>query len=304
MKAPDILENCVAPSSVNTALVVVTFHPDEDFESRLAVALAQFGAVFVIDNTDGNPQSTFREEQQALYRQDNARNLGLGTALNQGCRAALAAGFEWVVTLDQDTWLDTSFLESMTHGWRASNPRAALLGCNYLSISRGKHKIAPSDCTALRTVKTVITSGTLMHLPTWSDLGEFREDFFIDSIDHELCLRFRRAGLRVAINPKPLMEHMIGTPTNHFGFLKNFLPYSHSPVRDYTNARNTIRVLMEYGLKEPLWSLRRSAGLTIEFLALVALETNKIHRLNLFLKGLAHGFTGKMGSLPGRDDNG
>lgn len=304
MNLPGRLDNWAPPSRADTALVVVTFHPDEGFASRLVVALAQFEAVFLVDNTASVAEPAFSEEHPRLHRQNNSQNAGLGVALNQGCRAAVAAGFEWVVTLDQDTQLDPCFLEAMIQAWRASEERPALLGCNYLSVSRGRYKIRFNGDKALRSVKTVITSGTLMHLATWSSLGGFREDFFIDAIDHEICLRARGAGFHVAIYPEPLMEHVIGTPSAHDSIIGAMLPYSHSPLRNYTNARNTTCVLLQYSLREPLWSLRRMAGLTAELLAIAVLEKNKRQRLLLFFKGVGHGLTRRMGPFPGDISNG
>jgi len=46
-------------------------------------------------------------------------------------------------------------------------------------------------------------------------IGVFREEFFIDRVDFEYCLRAKARGYCVIRTRKPLMSHTIGTPTAH-----------------------------------------------------------------------------------------
>jgi rhamnosyltransferase len=176
--------------------------------------------------------------------------------------------------------------------------RPVLLGCNYYSVSRRTHKVLPDAAAAPLPVTTVITSGTLMHLATWHSLGRFREAFYIDAIDHEICLRARSAGCAVALYRGPMMRHSIGEEYSSGNWLGRLRPYRHNPLRDYTNARNTTRLLLEYLWREPGWCLRRSLGFTAEVLAVLVFESSKLHRLKCLVVGIGHGITGNMGVLP------
>ncbi|MCZ6829073.1 MAG: glycosyltransferase [Gammaproteobacteria bacterium] len=294
----DTSRSLVGPTLNNTALVVVTYQPDAEFQQRLEIAAAQFPATIVVDNTgvESCELSGLCPEQMRFIR--NHSNLGLGAALNQGCEAVLEAGFEWVVTLDQDSLLEEEFLRIMIQGWNQSEEKAVVLGSNYFSVSRGAYKINPEQQFSTRPLKTVITAGCLMHLGSWRDLGRFREDFFIDSIDHEFCLRVRGAGLGVRINCRPGMRHTIGDKLDYRYGLKRLAPFSHSPLRKYTSARNSMRTILEYARQEPGWCLRKLAGLSAELLSIIILESGKSRRLKSFLLGLKHGWQGKMGPIP------
>ena len=286
-----------APLLENTAAVIVTYQPEPGFAEHLEQLLTQFDGVFLVDNS-GVGSTPMEFEHARLRRLDNRTNLGLGVALNQGCKMALDAGYEWVVTLDQDSVLDSEFLPAMIGAWARGSTRPVLLGCNYFSASRGAHKLTPDPDAAPLPLTTVITSGTLMHLASWHSIGGFREDFFIDAIDHELCLRARSAGFTVALFPGLMMQHSIGDQYDSGNWLGRWRPYRHSPLRDFTNARNTTRVLLEYFWREPFWCLRRTLGLVAELLAVLVFESQKWRRLQCFMVGVGHGISGNMGPLP------
>ncbi|MCX2982538.1 glycosyltransferase [Halieaceae bacterium IMCC14734] len=285
-----------APSVQTTAAVIVSYQPDSEFDAHLQLLLSEFDAVFLVDNTGAGAGHIVTHPR--LHFHSNDINQGLGVALNQGCQLALDAGYEWVVTLDQDSRLEVDFVPMMIAAWSRSSVCPVLLGCNYFSVSRGLHKITADSAAAPIPVATVITSGTLMHLDSWRSLGGFREEFFIDGIDHEICLRARNAGCLVALYPGSMMRHSIGEEYDSGSWLGGMRPYRHSPLRDYTNARNTTRLLLEYVLREPRWCLRRSLGFAAELLAVLVFETNKLRRLKCLVFGIGHGIAGKMDDFP------
>ena len=285
-----------APRVQTTAAVIVSYQPDSEFEAHLQQLLSQFDAVFLVDNSGAGASAGLTHPR--LHFQGNDINRGLGVALNQGCQLALDAGYEWVVTLDQDSRLEADFVPAMITAWSRSSACPVLLGCNYFSISRGIHKITADPAAAPIPVATVITSGTLMHLGSWHSLGGFREEFFIDGIDHEICLRARSVGCRIALYPGSMMRHSIGEEYDSGSWLGRLRPYPHSPLRDYTNARNTTRLLLEYVWREPRWCLRRSLGFAAELLAVLVFETNKLLRLKCLVVGIGHGIAAKLDRFP------
>jgi rhamnosyltransferase len=215
----------------------------------------------------------------------NQSNVGLGNALNAGCERAMALGYKWVVTLDQDTELAPGFVESMLAGWSNANFAVAVLGCNYYNESRSTYRVPPTDLPVVCKQTTVITSGSLVHLPTWHSIGRFRGDYFIDAIDHEFCLRVRQNGFVVAINSQVGMRQHIGEKLTYQRHIARYAPYRHSIWRKYTSTRNTIRTVIDYSLQEP-------------FAAIILLEPDKRPRLLAFFLGLFHGCQGRLGPVP------
>jgi len=283
------------PHYDDIAIVIVTYNPDQSFYERVDAILDRFKAIIIVDNSAPGIIQISRLNHQKIHIHVNNSNLGLGVALNTGCERALELGFNWAVTLDQDTELYPEYLPSMLHAWSKCRERPPILGCNYLNISRSGYKFTRSDISLTKHKTTVITSGCLTHLPTWAFLGKFRGDYFIDAIDHEYCLRARRSGFDIVINYQCLMDHTIGEPTQTHKLFGAFSPYNHSSWRTYTSTRNTMRTIIDYAASEPSWCVRKLAGLAVELLAIFFLEDKKVIRLKAFAYGLAHACTGKMG---------
>jgi rhamnosyltransferase len=277
----------------NTAAVVVSFHPDEKFGERLANLKEQFAAVYWVDNTPGATDgSKYLGDLDVNYLSQGV-NTGLGTALNMGCTAALRDGFEWVVTFDQDSDFVADFLSQQIAALHESDSSTFILGCNY---SVGDSVDTPRFREGDHVVgcKTVITSGSLMCLPVWDDLGRFRDDYFIDGIDHEICLRGRSKGLVVSRHGRVLMKHRIGERSANF----RVLPYLHTPVRKYYGMRNGTQNILRYASSEPLWAIRKSATLAWEVVIALLFEPDRRKKMRAMFRGLRDGLTSRMGAAP------
>ena len=105
------------------AIGIVTYQPDlARLEENLKAAADnlqtigkdQQGAILIADN--GSEQVA--DIQQLAQRMSivtliqNSTNLGIAAALNQLCRKAVDLGYEWLVTLDQDSVIQSGMLEA------------------------------------------------------------------------------------------------------------------------------------------------------------------------------------------------
>lgn len=281
------------PDLENTAAVIVSFHPGERFGERLTKLCNQFAAVFWVDNTPGSVDRNELSDNPRLNFLPRGTNTGLASALNTGCEAALGAGFQWVVTFDQDSDIADDFLSQQIDCWAASEPPPFILGCNYSDGSM-RRSARFKEGRAVTNCKTVITSGSLMCLSAWNGLGRFRDDYFIDGLDHEFCLRGRSRGLHVARHGRVLMNHRIGERAANF----RALPYLHTPVRKYYSMRNGTRNIIQYASGEPVWAVRKCATLAWELVVALLVEPDKRRKSRAMFRGLRDGLRGKMGVAP------
>jgi rhamnosyltransferase len=271
----------------------VSYYPDELFEARLERLNDQFAAVFWVDNTPGAAVANeHRGKQWAHYLSRNI-NTGLASALNMGCEAALGAGFEWVVTFDQDSDVAADFLLQQIGFWGKSDSPTFMLGCNYAD---GSNLESPrfTEGDHVTACPTVITSGCLMCLPVWDELGRFRDDYFIDGVDHEICLRGRSRDLVVARHGRVLMKHRIGERSANY----RIFPYLHAPVRKYYSMRNGIRNIAQYATNEPAWAARKCATLAWELVIALLFEPDRRRKSSAMFRGIRDGVKGKMGIAP------
>ena len=282
-----------AAEVANTAAVIVSYHPDKEFVERLAKLRRQFAAVYWVDNTPGAAVGSKHLSDLDVDYISQGVNSGLGTALNTGCAAALRDGFEWVVTFDQDSDIAADFLGQQIAAWQESDSSAFIMGCNYSAGDNvDKPRFREGDYMVV--CKTVITSGCLMCLPVWDDLGRFRDDYFIDGIDHEICLRGRSKGLVVSRHGRVLMKHRIGERSANY----RILPYLHTPVRKYYSMRNGTQNILRYATSEPLWAVRKSATLAWEVVIALLFEPDRRRKMRAMFRGLRDGLTSRMGAAP------
>jgi rhamnosyltransferase len=232
----------------------------------------------------------------------NDENLGLARALNIGIQRAAALQYSWVLLLDQDSRVDRDMVYRLS-GIRAAFPdpaRLAVVGSNYGDIGkRTSDAGSPDPETAdepWEEVEQVITSGSLLSLPAHFAIGPFREEFFIDYIDEEYCLRAKANGYRVIRSRRELMSHVIGAPTAHrfLGFTRS--TSNHGPDRRYYIARNNTVLLHEFrNYRGGMWVLK-SFGRCLRLCKRIALyESMKSRKIAAVMHGWWDGIRGNMG---------
>lgn len=285
------------PSMESVCAVVVAYFPDEGFEARLQIILPQVARLVIVDNTP-NTMPLSPEIIAAwgghIHYIANHTNKGVASALNQGLEHALRSGFKWLLTLDQDTRSYTDMVATLLRVHEVCEPGAAVIGGNYFDTQNHQLKVSTGGEAECLEQKTVITSGSMVDVGVAQKIGGFREDYFIDQVDHEFCLRVRAHGFRVVISRKPVMEHSVGGPGGARLPLLGILP-NHPPLRKYYIARNTVATVAEYWYREPNWCLRRSVRLLLGLLLMATLEKQRLAKVRAFATGFIDGVRRSMG---------
>ncbi|BBJ00032.1 glycosyl transferase [Ferrigenium kumadai] len=225
---------------------------------------------------------------------ENPANVGIAAALNQGLAFALEYGYEWIITLDQDTKCYPNMVQTLLQVYEACGAKPAVIGGNYYDLRKGRLRLPAGEGLFLEQ-KAVITAGSLINTSLARAIGGFREDYFIDQVDHEFCLRARANGYRVFISRIPVMEHGIGGADSPLIPLLGIVLPDHSPLRKYYIVRNTLVGVMDYWRHEPLWCLHRLARLLFELASIVVLQKDRFSKLHAFAAGVMDGMLGRMG---------
>jgi rhamnosyltransferase len=286
----------IAPSTENICAVVVAYFPDEGFEGRLQTILPQVARLLVVDNTPEaislSPKliAAWGERLRCIA---NHANRGVAAALNQGLEYALRQGCPWVLTFDQDTQCHSNMVAVLGSIYNDCNPKPAVIGSNYFDPRNNKPKV-PAEGDKCLEQKTVITSGSLVNAKMARMIGNFREDYFIDQVDHEFCLRLRTQGCRVVISREPLMTHSVGFPGGADLPFLGVLP-NHPPLRKYYTARNTVVTVSAFWRQEPDWCLRRLIRLILGLGYTAVLEENRLAKVSAFFAGIADGVFRRLG---------
>jgi rhamnosyltransferase len=286
------------PRKKDICSVIVTYHPDAGLPNRVMRFRDQVGGLVVVDNNSGNAERgalTELSSELGVHLILNNENLGIGAALNQGVRWAAEQGYTWVLTLDQDTVVANDMISTLAFVYEQfpEKLKLAIIGSNYIDPNSRRSFLPPSHANRFfwRQVKTVITSGSLVSVAAYFTIGPFREEFFIDCIDLEYCLRARSLGFKVLLASKPLMQHSIGRTTMHRLPWKVTGTSNHVAVRRYYMARNRIVLMREYISREPLWVLRTAYSHLKSTILFCLFEESKWQKLRLTVLGMFDGLS-------------
>jgi rhamnosyltransferase len=289
----------VAPEPRNTFAAVVTFNPDAGLAQRVAALLPQVARVLLIDNGSVSPA---REQLQALAQtsprielHELGDNLGIAAALNRAAQLAADAQANWLLCMDQDSDPAADLIAQLGQVHRtlpASAPVGILAANPRLASGKTGYRVNPGQSHV--PLKVAITSGSLLSLDAWRQVGPFREDFFIDEVDHEYCLRLRKRGWRIVGSVTPLLNHRLGSAASHDRPPAVTISH-HAPLRRYYMTRNVLLLSREYLWHEPAWVLTRLAQVMLYNLLAVTVERDRWAKLGAVARGLCDGCRGRAG---------
>jgi rhamnosyltransferase len=296
------------------ATVVVTYQPDTEAITNLQLIAESCPKLFVIDNTPRRDTTSFPTLEGATVVK-LGENIGLAAALNRGIRLAGLEGYEDIFLLDQDSRLPESFFMKMLCFKSVSDKKTAT-GALYVPNFYDRNtktfarfplltraSLRRRTCSELRDrplrgALIAITSGTLIAYSKYLQIGQLREDYFIESVDNEYCLRVWKRGFRVALNCRVTIDHAIGKRVVRRFLGLKLRPNFHAPLRRYYMARNGIRTSLDYFAAFPLYLPFIIAGLFLEVLSILLYERSKTRKICALLVGLLHGLIGPMGKCP------
>lgn len=272
------------------AAVIVAYFPDDAFLARVQRIGSQVETVVIVDNGGSSPiQERLRAFASGRVELiENARNEGIARALNQGVVRAAARGCSWVLTLDQDSEVDGDLIESLVaiRERCADREQVGLIHSNARSKWSGLLAVRCADPNAaFIEAKTVVTSGSLLSISAYRAAGPFREDFFIEGVDLEYCLRLRGSGFHILLSCKPLMIHAAGGMEERRLGRRIVLVANHAPWRHYYMTRNLLRIIAWYAFKEPLWSLTALMNLGKTVTKVLLFEDRRLAKLVCMLVG-------------------
>lgn len=210
----------------------------------------------ISEHFSGNPRVT-------IIR--NGENKGIAYALNRILDVANDGGYDWVLTLDQDTICDSEMISVYSRFIHMKN-----LGIvSPFIIHRGKctpeeYLSEPQlEAELLYTYDRCITSASLTNVKAAMEIGGFNEELFIDAVDFDFNQRLLLKGYNILRANDTYIVQEIGEriPVKIYNLIYPFIKdhkyhgpvyYSvHSDFRLYYIARNYKWFLKKYKEKTP-----------------------------------------------------
>lgn len=269
--------------------IIVTYNPDIDrLKNNLSAIVKQVDDVLIIDNDSTNIQDIQKLRQAFSYSiTANKQNCGIARALNQGLEYATKNGFEYALTLDQDSICTKGMVEELKQGF-FKNDNIAIIGPEINDLNKGLEIHALDEFIY---VNSLITSGSMCDVTKLNLVGGFDERMFIDCVDFEICWRLRMNGYLIAKNKKVILNHAIGKRTKKRFIYRDVYVLNHNATRVYYMARNRIYILKKYRGLQGVSLSKELFGFFRRCVWIILYEDNKLNKMISTAKGIKDGIS-------------
>ncbi|MEO8385152.1 MAG: glycosyltransferase family 2 protein [Betaproteobacteria bacterium] len=310
---------------VRTASITVTFNPDPDrLAKQVCALLAQTTQIFIVDNGSTSNVENVLTRPEFSSNADLAsritfielqQNQGIATAFNAGAEAAIGVGAEFVLLLDQDSIPANDMIAKLVAGFRratialaassmgtvaAVGPRItdARSKSEFPFITFGwlsnKHNRCKSHDGKLIATDFLISSGALLSIAAFKNIGRFDDALFIDNVDLEWCCRARSRGFSLYGVCDAELNHQLGHQRRIFFSLINHVV--HSPSRVYYQTRNRL-LLYRRGYMPLKWKLKDILRLFAKFSTTILFIAPRLEYMRMTILGIRDGLANRGGKM-------
>lgn len=174
--------------------------------------------ILLYDNTPGGQEPQLLPDG-VLY-ETTAENAGLASAYNRALCLAETEGFDWLLTLDQDTALPASFMKSLSEAARKVEPEPSVAAILPIIVEGDKvlspHRLYfdsfvrrfPREFSGVtREEVNAINSAATLRVSTVREVGGYNPLFWLDRSDTYLFHRLHLAGKKVYVASNIQVEH-------------------------------------------------------------------------------------------------
>lgn len=271
--------------------VVVLYNPDDEVKSNIASYIDSLDVLYVIDNSSNNNSKRFKDKRIKYIF--NGSNLGIAAALNIGARTAIKDGYNWLLTMDQDSCFDKSNVDRMIEfleRLKSDQFIRGILNTSYEKIGL----ISPFHDTLIESnvvpvgidsPLNVMTSGNIINLKAYKKIGGFKDWLFIDAVDFEYCLNLRSYDYDIFRLNCIKLNHNLGNPVFKKILFKKMYSLNHSPIRRYYMVRNRHYLNELYKNDFPDYCKLELSRTKKEAIKIILCERDKIKKLRAMFKG-------------------
>lgn len=294
----------IAPPGIAAAIVL--YRPEPSVLGTLLDALEQDGLPIIVF-VNGPLDPVVETRLAGLAHGTVIRvpeNIGLGAGLNAVAGAAIEQGCSHILLFDQDSTPGPGLAAALSGVFTAPaqrHRRVAAVGPlltpppgeSFLPITYDR--LGRPAAGGLSEVAFLPTSGTLVCLSAFCEIGPFRADYFVDGIDVEWCYR-ARARVHVCLLAEDVaMTHRWGHAEGEGVRVPQIL--RQSPLRSYYYLRNRSHNLKLRHF--PLgWKVATAFRLLAQAALLVLRGGAPLGMLRLTGRAFRDGLTGRLGPAP------
>jgi len=261
------------------AAVVVFYNPSNKNIKNIDNYIDIIDKLYVVDNSEDNDIKI--ESNKKIEYIKLGENKGIAYALNIGAKKAIEDGYNYLLTLDQDSKMNKKIIENMLSFLKNTKEKNIGLISPYQDID-SKEDIINGD---YEDMIEVMTSGNIIDLKAYKKIGGFKDWLFIDCVDTDYCMNLHKNGYKVLRLNNIVMKHELGNLKVHKLFGKEYPCYNHNPIRRYYIVRNNLYINSMYKDIYPEYCKRLLRIQKGQVKRIIAFEKNKIKKLKMMYKG-------------------
>ena len=264
---------------------IVAYNPTIDrLKENVMAVMEQTSNIVIVNNGSSNYEEFTRILPPQICYINNEKNEGIAKALSQIMVYAKNKGYEWVLTLDQDSIIQSGLIrEYLKYSSRIDLQDVGMFTClikdrNFLDK---KNEIQNKDITE---VPYCITSAAFTNVEKYFKTPGYDVNFFIDAVDFDICYSLRESGFRIVRINYMGLYHEVGHGENRQFLWKKIVVYHHSSFRIYYLARNTVLLYRKHNQIFPLYiMIKKELALLAR---IIFYENNKRDKLKQFIAGI------------------
>lgn len=259
---------------------VVWYNPTEQDKDNIHNYLDDLEKLYIIDNSERATNIDIKNKIEYISLK---KNEGIAKALNIGCKKAFEDGFEWILTMDQDSTFYSSLKKYKMDVLKIQkiDSKIAIFGCSIKEKEKEGY------------TKKIITSGNILRLEHWEKINGFNEELFIDEVDFEFCVRIILNDLKIYKLSNIFLNHKLGDSFTKKILFFNVTCMNHNKIRKYYIMRNRLFMLRKY----PKFCKVYVLSIFLEIFNIIFFEEDKLNKIKFSYRGFKDYLNNKMGKL-------
>jgi len=305
------------------AFVTVNFHSDEDTSevvTQLEKNILPSGVelvIYCVDNSISESLKNSLEDYEHTVYVHSPGNIGFAAGNNLGMRRALSDRCDLVVLINNDTIVPTDLVQNILNS-PVSDEEVGVVGgliyfakgfefkANYhesdlgkvLWYAGGKHdwknvygshlgvdEVDKGQYDKIRNTDFVTGCLFIVRAEVLEEVGLFDERYCLYFEDSDLCMRIKRAGYKIVVDPQIKIWHKVAQSSG-IG----------SPLNDYFITRNRLLFGFSYASLRTRFALLREAVKKL----LIGTPAQKIAVRDFFIRKFGWGSWNKNVQVPGK----
>ena len=275
------------------AAIIISYNPDNNLLDSVNLLVNQVEKIIIVDNGSESEKKKNinlikdinNEKIKIIFNQEN---LGIATALNIGVKDALKQGYNWILTMDQDSKVSSNMIEKMFEVYSTidESERKDILSIFPNFVDERIQSIEEnSEMNAYEYVDADITSGNLLKAEVFDKVGFFDDSLFIDLVDTDFCMRLNEENIKMIKVRDAILYHSLGESQTVKSIFGKFNTSNHSALRRYYMTRNRFYTWEKYKDLNSFTLNRDKKLFKKEFIKIILGERDKINKIKMVFKG-------------------